>query len=74
MTLQYNVISLTGNSALVQFIVTNSSTISSATHPPVIGYTPLWNNTIGSALDNIFSSVPMSKTTQTFNCTETLTW
>lgn len=72
--LQYNVLSVSGNSALVQFLVTNSSTISSATHPPVIGYTNWWNNNIGKPLDNLFSSGPMSKTTQTFTWTETIRW
>jgi hypothetical protein len=47
--------------------VVNCSTISSATHPPVIGYTPWWNNHIGGPLDRGFSTGPMSKTTQIFD-------
>ncbi len=52
--------------------VTNSSTISSATHPPVLGYTDWWSQHIGTPLDNFFSSGPMSETTQTFDFHENL--
>jgi hypothetical protein len=47
--------------------VTNTSSIASATHPPVIGYTNWWNNNIGTPLNNLFSSGPMSATTQNFD-------
>jgi hypothetical protein len=47
--------------------VTNTSTISSALRPPVIGYTEWWSNNVGAPLDAAFSSGPMSKTTQTFD-------
>jgi hypothetical protein len=47
--------------------VTNSSTIQSATHPPVLGYTAWWRNNIGDPLDKKFATGPMSKTTQEFN-------
>jgi RHS repeat-associated protein len=72
--LSYNVLSVTGNSALVQFMVTNSSTISSATHPPVIGYTKWWDKNIGTPLDKHFATGPLSKTNQTFIWTETVRW
>ena len=52
--------------------VWNNSTISSATHPPVIGYTNWWNQNIGNPLDNFFSSGPMSQTSQHFNFHENL--
>ncbi len=45
--------------------VSNTSTIESATHLPVIGYTQWWSNNIGKPLNNYFSSVAMSPTTQT---------
>jgi len=68
--LNYNVTGISGNLATVIFTVTNSSTIESATHPPVIGYTPGWSTYIGQPLNNFFSSGPLSRTTQTFNWTE----
>jgi len=47
----------------------NESKAASALRPPVLGYTRAWNNTAGRALDSLFSSGPMSTTTQTFNMT-----
>jgi len=58
--------------AVIEFSVNNNSTIQSATHPPVIGYTDFWIQNIGDPLNAIFSSGPMSKTSQSFNWTETL--
>ena len=58
--------------ARVHFSVSNSSTIESATHPPVIGYTQWWQNNVGTPLNNYFSSGPLSKTTQTFDWNETI--
>jgi RHS repeat-associated protein len=52
--------------------VTNTSSIASATHPPVVGYTNWWNNNIGTPLNNFFSSGPMSATTQNFDFHENL--
>ena len=59
-----------GNSATVLFEVSNSSTVQSATRPPVLGYTPLWQNTVGKGLNEAFSSGPLSKTAQRFVWTE----
>lgn len=58
--------------AQVHFHVHNSSTIESATHPPVIGYTAWWHNNIGGPLNDFFSSGPMSKTEQIFDWNELL--
>jgi RHS repeat-associated protein len=52
--------------------VYNSSTIESATHPPVIGYMPWWSNNIGKPLNNLLSSGPMSETEQYFDFHENL--
>jgi RHS repeat-associated protein len=52
--------------------VWNTSSIASATHPPVVGYTDWWNNNIGDPLNNFFSSGPMSATTQNFDFHEDL--
>lgn len=73
-SLTYQVIAIVGNTALVSFVVNNSSTIESATHPPVIGYTQWWSDNIGQPLNDAFSTGPMSKTTQTFQWTETIRW
>jgi hypothetical protein len=75
-SLHYEVtgINLENQTATVNFHVTNDSTINSATHPPVIGYTQTWNTYIGQPLNNAFATGPMSKTTQNFNWTETIKW
>jgi hypothetical protein len=52
--------------------VWNTSSIASATHPPVIGYMQWWSDYIGVPLNNFFSSGPMSPTTQNFNFQENL--
>jgi RHS repeat-associated protein len=72
--LKYEITSIDEESgtAQVHFSVTNSSTIESATHPPVIGYTSWWSNNIGKPLNNFFSSGPLSPTTQTFDWNETI--
>lgn len=74
--LKYEVVSIDEKSgtAQVRFYVSNSSTIESATHPPVIGYTQWWSNNIGKPLNNYFSSGAFSKTTQTVEWTETIKW
>lgn len=72
--LDYCVTNVDANSgtAEVLFRVENESTLASATHPPVIGYTPLWDKLIGRPLDNLIMSGPMSKVTQSFYWTETI--
>jgi RHS repeat-associated protein len=71
--LDYSVTSVSNDgSATVNFHVTNTSSIESATHPPVVGYTEWWHNNIGQPLSTHFSSGPMSPTTQTFDWTETI--
>jgi hypothetical protein len=72
--LGWQVTAVNGNSATVQFLVNNSSTIQSATRPPVLGYYSWWQNSVGSWINSSFSSGPMSPTTQTFRWTETVTW
>ena len=71
--LNWEVSAINGNVATVLFTVNNSSTIQSATRPPVLGYTDAWKSTVGSWLNNQLSSGPMSQTTQTFRWTETIT-
>lgn len=71
--LSWSVVKMEGNTATVLFEVKNSSTIQSGTRPPVLGYTALWQNTVGKQLDNSFSTGPGSKTAQTFVWTEKIT-
>ncbi len=68
--LSYKVTNIQNNTATVVFKVDNSSTIQSATHPPVVGYTNWWTNNIGSYLDKTFETGPLSKTTQTITWSE----
>ncbi|GHT78965.1 hypothetical protein AGMMS50262_22180 [Bacteroidia bacterium] len=72
--LAYNVLSTNKNPALVQFTVTNSSSMASGTRPPVIGYWPVWQKYIGPFINKQFSSGPMSQTTQTFIWNEYIYW
>lgn len=71
--LSWSVVKMDGNEATVLFEVKNSSTIQSGTRPPVMGYTSLWQNTVGKGLNNSFSTGPVSKTTQTLVWTEKIT-
>jgi RHS repeat-associated protein len=61
-------------SATVSFRVTNTSTIESATHPPIVGYTAWWHNNLGQPLNNFFSTGPLSPTSQTLSWSETIVW
>ncbi|HEY6202469.1 MAG TPA: RHS repeat-associated core domain-containing protein [Candidatus Limnocylindria bacterium] len=49
---------------ILEIRISNESTIASATHPPVIGYTDWWQDAIGNPLNQAFASGPMSKTSQ----------
>jgi len=59
-------------SAEVMINVENESTLASATHPPVIGYTDFWLETIAPMTNNLVQSGPMSRVTQSFWWTETI--
>jgi len=68
--LTWELVSIEGNEAIVQFNVYNPSTIQSALRPPIIGYYEWWKNGVGKKLNEAFSSGPMSPTAQTFIWTE----
>jgi len=57
---------------LVNFSVYNTSTMQSASRPPVLGYLPGWQQTVGSRINAAFQTGWGSKTSQSFNWTETL--
>ena len=65
-------LSYSESNGVLNIHVWNDSTISSATHPPVLGYTNWWNQHIGDPLDSLFTSGPMSKTSQSFDFHENL--
>ncbi len=71
-SLNWSVTGMSNGSATIQFRVSNSSTMQSASRPPVLGYLPIWQNTAGNAINNYFSTGWGSKTTQTFNWTQTI--
>ncbi len=73
-TLQWQVhnINSRNGTATVHFTVENSSTMQSASRPPVLGYLPLWQKTVGKSINEQFSTGWGSKTSQTFNWNETL--
>jgi hypothetical protein len=72
--LHWEVKCVKGNSALVFFVVQNTSSFQSATRPPVLGYTSWWQNSVGSWLNQGLAIGPMSPTTQTFRWIETISW
>ncbi|SMP21104.1 hypothetical protein [Chryseobacterium profundimaris] len=57
---------------VVSFNVENSSTMQSASRPPIVGYLPIWQKTAGKTINEKFKSGWGSKTTQSFNWTEVL--
>lgn len=73
-TLRWEASNITSNSADITFNVNNSSTFQSLTRPPYLGYKKWWQDGPGTYLNNQFKSGPLSKTTQSFNWTETITW
>ena len=56
--------------AEVDIQVKNSTTLSSATRVPYIGYTECWERNIGATVNQWTKSGPLSPTTQTFRWTE----
>jgi len=50
--------------AKMRFKVINTSDMRSLLHPPIIGYTKIWNQTVGRIANKIFSQGPMSPTKQ----------
>jgi hypothetical protein len=72
--LNYSIVSVNSDNgtAVVLISVDNQSTLASATHPPVIGYTDFWLDTIAPMTNNLAQSGPMSEVTQSFWWTETI--
>ncbi|HJW91213.1 MAG TPA: hypothetical protein VJ436_11290, partial [Anaerolineales bacterium] len=61
--------------AEILFYVYNESTLASATHPPVIGYTDFWEQNITPFVNGLVAGDgPMSKVTQTILWTETISF
>jgi hypothetical protein len=57
----------------IEFTATNSSSLQSATGPPVLGYEPWYRDSIGAATDNISEVFGIGReTTQTIKWTETI--
>ncbi|QOV40398.1 hypothetical protein IM697_19510 [Streptomyces ferrugineus] len=64
---------LAGRDECDGYTACNESDIASATRPPVIGYTDLWSDTVGSLVDKIVgNSGPMSPKTQVIEFNVTL--
>jgi len=74
--LNYYVVSVNPDdgTAVVMINVENESTLASATHPPVIGYTPFWLEHIAPFTNNFVPTGPMSEVTQSFWWTETISY
>lgn len=60
------------DSNALTMVITNTSSMASATHPPVLGYTHWWDNYVGQPLNRMFETGPMSATTQTITLHESL--
>ncbi len=63
-----------GNSAVLAFTVTNTSTLASALHFPGYGLIPGYNNVENWENSLAGDSGPMSPTTQSISWTETVSW
>lgn len=74
--LMYEVTSvdIENRTAVVTFTVHNTSTMQSATRPPVIGYKEWYRNSIGKVINKLFKSGPGSETEQWIEWTETITY
>lgn len=60
-------------SVVWRYTAYNESDIESATHPPVIGYTDWWSNSVGSLVDKIVGDTgPLSPKTQVIEFDVTL--
>jgi hypothetical protein len=72
--LKWKILSVDFNTktAIIEFKVENSSTMQSASRPPIIGYWYIWQNSIGKIINNAFDSGPGSKTTQSIKWEETI--
>ena len=60
--------------ASVSFHASNVSSLASGTRPPIVGYTQAYQNTVGRALNDAFSSGAMSPTQQDFFWTQQVTF
>lgn len=75
-SLQYSVscVDVQARIAVVTFMVHNTSTMQSATRPPVIGYQEWYQNSVGKMTDKLFKSGAGSETEQWIEWTETVKW
>lgn len=75
-SLQYSVncVDIEARTAIVTFRAHNTSTMKSATRPPVIGYKEWYQNSFGKMTDKLFKSGPGSETEQWIEWTETIKW
>jgi hypothetical protein len=61
-----------GNSATILFSVNNTSTMQSASRPPILGYQQWWQQSVGKSINESFKTGWGSGTSQSFNWTETI--
>lgn len=65
LTYKITMVDITNRIAIVNYTVHNTSNVRSLTHPPLIGYTKLWDKYIGIPIDNLIGdSGPMSEMKQ----------
>ncbi len=74
LTYTINSVDIEKRTAVVTFTVHNTSTMQSATRPPVIGYKEWYENSIGKITDYLFKSGPGSETEQWIDWKETIKW
>ncbi len=73
-SLKWKAVIGSNNTVMIVFSVVNHSTMQSASRPPILGYEPIWINTVGKGINNYFSTGWGSRTTQHFNWTESISW
>jgi len=72
LTVTVSSVDIENRTAVITFSVHNTSTIQSATRPPVIGYQEWYQNSVGKVLNENFENGPMSETRQSIEWSETI--
>lgn len=73
-TLKVTKIKCCDRTAHVKIDVNNTSTASSGTRPPVLGYTSWWQNNVAPIIDNLFKNGGGSPTSQHIELNEDITF
>jgi RHS repeat-associated protein len=71
-TVSVSNINANSGTASAQVVVRNTSNFASGTRPPVLGYTPAWQQYVAPAVNSFFTTGPGSPTTQSIVMNQTV--